>query len=163
MQRAKDKQARYYNRGTRKKPQVSVQQTVRAKVNDAAGWAKAEVIEKLPYNSYRIETETGAQYRRNRRHIRVSNEPPIVRNESVPDTVTTPFVADQVNAQPAIAAGPQQQQQQRQQQAAAAPPPQQTAIVPRSAMAATPRGNDVKSRSGRIIRQPVRFEDYVAK
>ena len=81
LKNAKDKQAKYYNRRTQVKPPIQVHQTVRAKINDRTGWVKSEVVEQLPYRSYRIETENGTVYRRNRKHLRISNEAPIIKND----------------------------------------------------------------------------------
>ena len=49
---------------------------------------KAEVIDKLPFRLYTIETENSGTYRRNRRHLRLSNEAPIVRSEPELETTT---------------------------------------------------------------------------
>ena len=91
LKNAKDKQAKYYNRRTQVKPPIQVHRTVRAKINDRTGWVKSEVVEQLPYRSYRIETENGTVYRRNRKHLRISNEAPIIRNDVhvVPKTAST--------------------------------------------------------------------------
>ena len=88
QRRAKSKQQHYYNRGAYRKPELAVSQSVRAKINESSGWVKAEVIDKLPFRSYTIETENGGTYRRNRRHLRLSNEAPIVRSELEPETTT---------------------------------------------------------------------------
>ena len=85
IKQSKQKQAKYYNRGARLKPEIPINQTVRAKINDRRGWVKAKVIEQLPYRSYSIETETGAQYRRNRKHLRPSDELAIIPSETSPD------------------------------------------------------------------------------
>ena len=85
---AKNQQQHYYNRGAYRKPELEVSQSVRAKMNESSGWVKAEVIDKLPYRSYTIETENGGTYRGNRRHLRLSNETPIIRSEPEPETIT---------------------------------------------------------------------------
>ena len=90
QKQAKGIQQRYYNKGSRQKAAVPVQQTVRAKLNESSGWVKAEVVERLPYRSYKIETETGATYRRNRKHIRITNEPPIIRANAEPEVNLEP-------------------------------------------------------------------------
>jgi len=77
--RTKTKQAKYYNRTAQSKPPIPLNQTVRAKINDKTDWVKAEIVDTHPYRSYTVETEGGAQYRRNRKHIRFSKESPIIR------------------------------------------------------------------------------------
>ena len=166
LKNAKDKQAKYYNRRTQVKPQIPVKQTVRAKINDKTGWVKAEVIEQLPYRSYRIETENGIVFCRNRKHLRISNEAPIIRNDVhvVPQPASTRSVemqrASSSNSSSSDAVMPQQPPQ----PAAAAAPrnatPQSAAILqPRSCL----KPPDIVTRSGRQIKPPVRFNDYVAK
>jgi hypothetical protein len=88
LRRMKKKQASYYNRTAQQKPELPLHQTIRAHINDQTGWVKAEVVEKLPYRSYRIETEDGSMYRRNRKHVRFSSEPPIIRADLEPLTNT---------------------------------------------------------------------------
>ena len=70
-------------------------QTVRARINQSSGWVKGEIIEKLPYRSYTIETENGATYRRNQKHIRASDEPQIVRSDSQPEVAVEPAQTQQ--------------------------------------------------------------------
>ena len=75
--RAQQTQAFYYNRSAHTKPQLNLNQTVRIKLNSESDWVKGQVVEILPFRSYNVKTENGRIYRRNRRHIRFSNEPPV--------------------------------------------------------------------------------------
>ena len=82
IKQSKQKQAKYYNRGACFKPEIPINQTVRAKINDIRGWMEAKVLEQLPHRSYSIETETGAQYRRNRKHLRPPDSSRLFRLET---------------------------------------------------------------------------------
>ena len=159
LKKAKEKQAKYFNRRAHEKPTIPVHQTVRAKINQETGWVKAEVIEQLPYRSYRVETESGRQFRRNRKDLRFSNESPIIKNDVVPDTTSIRQVEPPLGSS-SSATLPQQQS-----------PPPLAAPLPRSA---TPQAEakivprscikplDTVTRSGRLIKPPVRFSEYVA-
>eukprot|EP00057_Strongylocentrotus_purpuratus_P006656 XP_011661130.1 PREDICTED: uncharacterized protein K02A2.6-like [Strongylocentrotus purpuratus] len=71
----REKQAHYYNRGAKDLPELKVGDTVRVKPKKhARAWESAIVLEKVGIRSYSIRTERGAEIRRNRRHLRKSNE-----------------------------------------------------------------------------------------
>ena len=67
------KQANYYNRSAHNLPTLETGETVRMKTPNKH-WEKAVVLSEHKPRSYEIETESGARYRRNRRHIRKSRE-----------------------------------------------------------------------------------------
>jgi transposase InsO family protein len=79
LERAKDKQAVYYNRHAKRRPSMTVGQTVRYKHNsDPGGWRKGQIVEQLQHRSYNIRAEDGSVYRRTSKHIRPSAESPLV-------------------------------------------------------------------------------------
>ena len=88
IHKSKDLQSFYYDRNAKSKPVLSEGQTVRFKFDDK-DWKKGEVEKTLPYRSYIVRTEDGSSYRRNRRHVRFSNEPPIVVNDTDVETDTS--------------------------------------------------------------------------
>ena len=50
-------------------------------------WRKAQVTARLDEQSYTVETDDGAVYRRNRQHLRKTSEPPVesITTEPEPD------------------------------------------------------------------------------
>lgn len=76
-ERMQSKQARYYDKTAKELPQLRKGDTVRLKrTNDKSEttWEKAQVQEQTNIRSYRIQTEDGREYRRNRKHLRASKE-----------------------------------------------------------------------------------------
>lgn len=63
-------------------------QTVRVKLDNTGDWKKAEVTQCLPFRSYEVQLEDGTKRRRTSKHIRASNESPVVYHH-VDDTSTT--------------------------------------------------------------------------
>lgn len=139
LQKQKNKQMRYYNRTAHVKPVLPLNQTVRAHINDQRGWVKAEVVEQHPYRSYTIQTDDGSTYRRNRRHVRFSDEPPIVKiddSDAIPETAQQP-VQPSSNIVPLV------------------PPHSERTVVKNTVRLPT------VLRSGRVSRMPNKLNDYV--
>ena len=149
MQQAKIKQAEYYNRHVKAKPELQEGQTVRVNLNDKE-WRKGEIEKVLPFRSYIIRTDDDSKYRRNRRHVRFSDEPPMIRDDS-DNAANTPssespecdLLADAGRAQSRAAAA---------------------AATAAAAAAAAPlmpaeQQQPKTSRSGRAIKKPLRFRD----
>ena len=149
MQQAKIKQAEYYNRHVKAKPELQEGQTVRVNLNDKE-WRKGEIEKVLPFRSYIIRTDDDSIYRRNRRHVRFSDEPPKIRDDS-DNAANTPssespecdLLADAGRAQSRAAAA---------------------AATAAAAAAAAPlmpaeQQQPKTSRSGRAIKKPLRFRD----
>ena len=132
LKESKCKQAVYYDRNAKEKPQLEIGQTVRAQIQDG-NWKKAEVEKCLPFRSYVIRTEDGTTYRRNRRHVRISTESPIVF--MYPDD------------EPVIAATP------------AAETAKRPTAVSTSDHGSARLDPPLKTRSGREIRKPARYRD----
>ena len=137
LQQAKLKQAEYYNRHAKAKPELQQGQTVRVNLNGKE-WRKGEIEKVLPFRSYVVRTNDGSTYRRNSRHVRFCNEPPMIcddaDNTAAPSSESPDANLTHGNAAAAAAA-----------EAAAAPAP-----MP---------GKQLISRYGRVIRKPARFRD----
>ena len=72
----KNKQAKYYNKNAKDKQQLKLGDIVRVSpVAKHQPWKKARVETEEGIRSYRIKTEDGSSYRRNRIHLRGTNEP----------------------------------------------------------------------------------------
>jgi len=110
LREAKNKQAAYYDRGARQRPRLSVGDTVRTRWDRKNPWEKAEVIKVLPHRSYQLKFENNTTRRRTSRHVRFSQEPPvIIRTDDQPiqlspaaTTTTTSNRAQQQQRQPPI-------------------------------------------------------------
>ena len=73
--RRKEKQANYYNQHTKELPPLANGDIVRIEPdNNRTKWTKAQVEAQVDVRSYRVRTEDGRVYRRNRKHLRSSNE-----------------------------------------------------------------------------------------
>ena len=69
MEKLKTKQKEYYNKGSKELEALEEGNTVRIKPQDGKEWKKAIVLKVLPYKSYIVKTESGREYRRNRRDL----------------------------------------------------------------------------------------------
>ena len=137
LQSSKDTQARYYNRNVRERQPLDVGDTVRYKhAPDYPDWRKGQIVSKLPHRSYEIETEDGSVRRRTSRHVRFSNEPPIVADH------------DDVRSAPTSAAPLPLGQQQRRQLQSSTKAPASSSAWPRPV---------IMTRSGRLSRPPARY------
>ena len=71
IQGNKDKKAKYYNRGTRELEQLKQGDTVRIEPKEKGKeWTKARVEEPVNIRSYKVQSEEGTTYRRNRKSMR---------------------------------------------------------------------------------------------
>ncbi|XP_068749296.1 uncharacterized protein [Montipora capricornis] len=86
----KKMQARYYNAHAKGLPPLHEGDTVRLKPFQLGQkeWKKGAVVERLDERSYEIETADGSTYRRNRIHLRKTNEPP--PGETISEPLRTP-------------------------------------------------------------------------
>ena len=143
----KAKQAMYYNHGT-KELNDRIGDVVRIKPlrpgERKQGWTNARVESKADIRSYKVRTEDGREYRRNRRHLRQTQEdaqvdgreqnltagpPPAARSET-PDAALSPNVE-----------------------------PLQEPIAQQSPLQEPPAAGP--GASGRIVRPPVYLKDYI--
>ena len=143
--KAQEKQSRYYNRNTRVKPDIPVQQTVRFRMDDKSDWKLGEISKKLPYRSYQIRAEDGTTYRRTRKHVRFSNEPNIVRADEIPETEAQPIPDDankeQRDSPKAIMRSTVESEQRD----------DQSRVIPQA--------TEIRTRHGRVVRKPARYND----
>ena len=72
----RQKQERYYNRSTKPLKPINPGETVRMKLPGGDKWTQGTCTGKLANRSYTVKVG-GAEYRRNRRHLQKTNEPPI--------------------------------------------------------------------------------------
>ena len=117
-------QSKYYNRSARDLPSLPEGDIVKMKpfkLGDKS-WHKAQVTARLDEQSYTVETDNGAVYRRNRQHLQTMSEPPAEPSKAEPEpdiasadekaTATTAFTPDQGSApqepHPEVATVPQQ-------------------------------------------------------
>ncbi|XP_048745965.2 uncharacterized protein K02A2.6-like [Ostrea edulis] len=91
LRERKHRSAFYYNRTAKDLPEIKSGETVRIRpFGHEKNWTKAKVNEKVNIRSYQVITEDGRLYRRNRKHLRCTNEPFVENNEVVTDkTVST--------------------------------------------------------------------------
>ena len=143
LNRAKDKQVHYYNKGARDRPPLDVGQTVRVKLDDKSDWQKGQIVNRRPFRSYDVQLESGVVRRRTSRHVRWSREPPIVINDGETDTdIVVP--AASLSSSSTVAPQNDVTSSNRQTQP--------------SADAAT-RTSVITTRSGRPVIKPARYRD----
>jgi hypothetical protein len=80
---AKQRQAAYYDRRARVRPTLAVGDTVRTRWNNNDEWEKAEVTRVLPHLSYLLRFENDSTRRRTSKHVRFSNEPPLITRDEI--------------------------------------------------------------------------------
>ena len=158
----KEKQAFYYNQGTKELSQLNPGDTVRVQ-SQVKGktdpWFKAQVQDQVDVRSYAVRTEDGRMYRRNRRHLRRTPEKFRPKNTIVDemcsdDSATpVPFSSNSlVTNAPVVPTAPSHP-----------PPKSTTAIVPAAPHADIPPQEQTRiSRSGRQIKKPTYLKDFVA-
>ncbi|XP_015753291.1 PREDICTED: uncharacterized protein LOC107333048 [Acropora digitifera] len=78
LQKKKERQTYYYNRGTRELSPLRKGNAVVMLPNpQARKWEKAQVEAPLDVRSYAVRTEDGRDFRRNRRHLKTYDPPPV--------------------------------------------------------------------------------------
>ena len=68
----KTKQAEYYNHNAKELRKLRNGETVRVKSTHNKTWEKAQVEQEINIRSYRVRTEDGRQYRRNRKDLKAT-------------------------------------------------------------------------------------------
>jgi hypothetical protein len=132
------RQKHYYDAsGTRMLPSLQPGDVIRVR-NDGQ-WQRGKVLARAETpRSYRVQTEQGSILRRNRRHL--------IRTQEPAPSCTAPLDSDFETAAPV----PITQQ------------PASSSSSPAAAAAASPGTlTGIRTRSGREIKRPVRFNDYV--
>jgi transposase InsO family protein len=139
--KSKEKQAEYYNRaGLKEREPLPPGQTVRVRFADDE-WRKAETVKALPNRSYEVRMQDGTVRRRTSRHIRRSAERPIVLQQPDPP--------GDGNIQPSA--------EQQQTPTERANPPGERSSGAYGVRGADGRCGPTVTRSGRVIKLPVRF------
>jgi len=104
-------------------------------------WLKAEVQDQVDIRSYKIRTEDGREYRRNRRHLRKSK----TATETVSSTPDVP-IPDEPNSPPPL------------------PPPGEMISKPPAVQSDVhTQSTTTTTRSGRAVKQPKYLQDYELK
>ncbi len=108
LQQAKTKQAYYYNRGSKQLPALEVGDAVRMMPEKGRKtWRKGKVKAIVSPRSYIVRTDSGGNYRRNRRHLRKTLAP----DDAEADIELPMEEQDRADSQPPIACeGPVSQQ-----------------------------------------------------
>ena len=144
--KSKERQKFYYDRHTKEKPSLNKGQTVRVKLDTTQPtWEKGEIESVLPYRSYRVRTQDGSVYRRNRKHVQFSKEPPIIFSDS-DVTEATPVPPPPLRLPPSVLPSLQVQQP----------------IVFGDAKDIQPKSakpDQVQTRSGRVVQKPIRYRE----
>ena len=147
---SKAKQTIYYNRkATSPRPPLEIGQTVRFKPTSDDDWRKGEIVDKLPFRSYRVRTPDGSTRRRTSRHVRISAEPPIVMDYSE----LAPTIECKMPSPPPAAAGTQKQSS----PALSTPPTPATSATSSTNAMTEPASTTTKTRCGRTIIKPARY------
>ncbi len=139
--RVKQRQVQYYNKGAKDLKPLQRGDVIRIRPSKLLHdqWTKGIVEEEVAKRSYAVKTEDGAVYRRNRRHLRKTQE-------SAPVTIqeTPTMIADEVQAQEQ--------------------PPQQSVSLgiptTNTPMDTAEPNKDALRRSGRICRPPGYLAQY---
>jgi hypothetical protein len=135
----RSKQARYFNRGAKELPVLNRGSVLRMKPTRMGDshWKKAVCIDQVGPRSYIIESN-GARYRRNRRHLVETKETDVPLSQTELDCTS-----ETVPAKPEIGQ------------------PTETPVSGNADMAPAPACAELKTSSGRVIRPPKRYQDYV--
>jgi transposase InsO family protein len=156
MKRGKAKQAYYYNQHAKDLTPLQEGEVVRMKpLRKGHDWKQATIIKRHDERSYEVETSEGT-YRRNRVHLRQTQEPPMPAVNKAPNSHASPC-----DVEHAPTPGPPVHNT----AAKSVPPPvlQQSPPVPKpdtpvknQAVKITPSKT---TRSGRTVIKPARFRD----
>ena len=138
LKERKDKQKMYYDHGVKRSPEIKPHATVRIRMGRT--WEPAPVTaQHAAPRSYVVSTPDGTAYRRNRRHLLLTNEPPVVSTGPPLDEAVIP----PVSATPAVPVSNAE---------SALPAANESSPLPTQAKCTS---------SGRIVRLPARYKDYV--
>ena len=161
-----ERQAKYYNRTARDLPILKPGDTVRMKpfALGQKSWDKAHVTKRLDERSYEVQS-AGTTFRRNRQHL-VKTRQPTQFEQSVRDQATPNEIHDQQtssNTRTSVA-------QTRPERTRLRPSPHrslagQKNVIPPLAShphrEKSPPHSLMQTRSGRIIKAPAKFKDYI--
>ena len=151
----KEVQTRYFNRNAKELPSLTNGDVVRMKPQASDGknrWIKAQVQQQVDVRSYAVRTEDGRLFRRNRRHLRQSQEPFMSKDADV--EIPSPILncpPTQSNTEPAPT----------ERSTGHPTPSNQTDPGPQAIRPAECHKSSAVTRSGRSIRPPSYLKDYV--
>jgi len=93
LNKAKQRQASYYNHGAKQRATLPLDQTVRVRY-DRKDWRKAKVTRVLLHWSYKVTFDDGTTRRRTSCHVGISSEPPIIFDDNDLESSPPPSTAD---------------------------------------------------------------------
>ena len=138
LKERRDKQKMYYDHSVKRLPEIKPHATVRIRMGKT--WEPATVTaQHAAPRSYVVSTPDGTAYRRNSRHLFLTNEPPVVSTGPPLDEAVIP----PVSATPAVPVSNAE---------SALPAANESSPLPTQAKCTS---------SGRIVRVPARYKDYV--
>ena len=164
----KAKQAMYYDRGTKELEELLPGDLVRrhpqqSKLRKRKDWSLARVEGKVDIRSYQVRTEDGRVYRRNRRHLRRTQETTgDSRSEMVLPPRPKPSCRDPPVKLPVPAATPSTSESHDSPPAAPVQKPPAKPFVPSAQNMQNKQDTSppvTTTRSGRVVRPPARFAD----
>ena len=161
LRASKERQAHYYNQGAKDLDELKAGDIVRASPigKEPKEPQKAIVLSKVGIRAYEVRTENGRTYIRNRRHLRKSQEP-FYRNY-----ITQPTMGSSPASSPPAPSEPPKEYPAAKSETAPAPIQTAPDRLAEPQPEATPAGGNSSSlkttRSGRVIKPPQRFKDYV--
>ena len=142
------RQAAYYDRGARLKQPLSVGDTVRSRCNPQEDWQKGQIQRVLPHRSYEVRFQDGSTLRRTSRHVSFSREPPIVIED---DTDPVPSAGGPLPST-IMESAPQDQSRTS----------LRNTVDATNQQAQTSATANV-TRSGRHVKKPAKYNDYVCR
>ena len=152
-EKIKAKQAQYYNKSAKDLPHLNKGDTVRIQPlkDRKRPWLRATVQDKVNIRSYKVLTEDGAILRRNRRHLRATQEVP-----TQPDPLNLPELNPDTQEQGTAVTDQETSDSPGQQQMRAKDPVSEQTTKP------TPLQLSGESRTqyGKVVKPPQRFKDY---
>ena len=96
----KMKQALYYNKNAKDLPALKKGDTVRLQPlkSTKEPWKKATIQEQVNVRSYNVLTEDGSILRRNRRHLKATQEHPVKQTGQLPEHNESPTIQETTNS-----------------------------------------------------------------
>ncbi|XP_053403100.1 uncharacterized protein K02A2.6-like [Mercenaria mercenaria] len=144
LQKSKDRQAYYYNRTAKPLDCLRAGDTVRIQPNERnKTWEKGTVVEKPQTRSYNVLRENGTVVNRNRKHLRRTSE---LFNEQREETVE---IDPKINDQELLPQTDSRTETELKPQ-----------TIGQSVNSETPATPVTQTRSGRIVRMPLKYKDY---
>ena len=132
----------YYDRQAKPLPDLEIGQPVKLQPLRKGGtWSKATTVNKVGDRSYLVQTNDGTNYRRNRKFLRTIPEPAYEQQNSTEQD--GPSITEVVNDKVTTDCSPPEEEEQ--------PPVEQL----------TMESPVKRTASGRVVKEPGRFKDYV--